>query len=874
MLPIEVDLLDELIMNNQINSSFEYLENEEVMYYVIKKRPNLISLLNNETKKKIARLLKLDYKLEDSVKKNLFMLLVEYYNNIPDNFIKLLDKEDYLSLASKNLKIYSLLYNKKHPYKDLEEELFYSLYENNYIFNPENPLSYAQKSSIVLLNTLKQNNMFIYYISYFSKEAVNDEVVKYLDESNLINNINIPVMYISPKIIILKLQRDLNFWYQLTSNCFTDEVIEYLEDKDLDQELLDLYFYTKKNYNDPVSSKFILMLLKKDIKNIKYVDKNNIDKSIYNYLNQIDYIYQKKHSDILLKDINIFKKFINNGGLDYIFNKDVFLNEEQIEIVYQKIINENINYHFIKNMYLLKSNLFNKLSTFYKIENPLNIKEKYLTGNLGSTLNILNKFFSRNDIEIIMREIINNNYYINMVGILDNIDIYKFKEIYDKLYNKESKFNNNFNFYFFIKVTEYFGNNLSLVKELNSMQISDNIINNLSLAINSNDYINGNDLINYQNIYKNRIVNSNLNVNEKIFKLLVNGNRNEVYTFLVSVIKPCELLYLQLEFENSSFEYKILDLYYKIVKLLEDVYLNDCDVNELYSDILKEYDCNSMFDLKIMKDNILKIYAMLYKRQGINKEKLISEGKYEKVNGSYIFDISEEDFVLFLHTENFNNNEDNYDNNSSKKSENKKNYICTCLISPYHHFLVSNEDTYIYNMDDINSLIAFGNKDIFINHTKTPLFVSTDSFTNPIDINFIYGKGYTQTEFDFLRYDNHNNKLKPAFKVADNIEEARKIAKQNPGMDIIIYDIKRIYEHQINKLNYLCQNISTLSYKELYTLISMFHAFQNNSLIFLNGERYKEEIIKRIDEMPLKEQIVLNDALIKYNFNIVNRIRK
>ena len=46
---------------------------------------------------------------------------------------------------------------------------------------------YAKKSSIVLLNTLKNGGLNLYYLNWFDKEAFNDEVVRYIDEKEMID---------------------------------------------------------------------------------------------------------------------------------------------------------------------------------------------------------------------------------------------------------------------------------------------------------------------------------------------------------------------------------------------------------------------------------------------------------------------------------------------------------------------------------------------------------------------------------------------------------------------------------------------------------------------------------------------------------------
>lgn len=860
-LPITEEEIKTLAHEGKINENFPYLDNADIMYIAIKEDFKLVKLIEYKTTNRVGLNLALDKTISKELKKEILYHLIDHCDSISDTLGSLIDDEEYYKkLASKSFYAYLNLCKIKHPFKKQEEILFWSLYEDKYTFNHNYIISYAKKSPKVLLNTLKDNKLNIYYISFFDEEAYNDEVVKYIENNIDLDEFNFPAMYRTSKIKMLKLKKDLSFLFLLSENEFVDEIIDYLQNSDFNVRMIDEYI--KKSNKTPEclsNSKFILMLLKKDLDNIKYFKGIEVSQELIDYLNQHNYLYREIDNPLLLKDMTIYINFINNGNVSFLLKKEISLNEQQIKLLIEKIIANNIDFSQIENIYLLKSDYFvNKLVDYYKLDNPYNLANKYLISNLGRSLVKLNIVFSNNDIQIIIREIVENNYHLNMLGILDNIDVFRLKNIYDRLYKKVNKFNTNFNFYFFLKVMEYFSNHLSLVKGLSNKEINDETIDNLLLIINNNDTIEYDMLVDYKNIYKKRLSEDKLDIDEKLYKLLVNGDRESVSVFLNDILNIPQLLYLQLEFSRDTLEYQLLESYIDIANLLKSIQSDSIDLSKLYDEIKNKFP-NPLFDLSVMKENILRLFARMYHNLGLNRDYLRQKGKCEVINGQEVFDITGEQFVIYLHTEDFNNQYDFTDSDIKEIGHNCNNYICTSYASELDFNVITRRGMMVYEMKNPSSLIDFGSRDIFIHHTKKPLFNSIPRYVNPCDMAFLSERGYTNTEFDYLRIDNINQPLLPSFLVAKTKEEA--IKKTLNGYDVIIFDKEK--HKEILRENYLilCENVSELNYKDLYRLISLSKRFELHETIV-------DKIVGRIKELPSKEQIILYDALKKYQVDV------
>lgn len=867
---MDIEEIRNLIKNNQINNDFPYLKDPNIMYQVIKENPALSSLIGYDIGPKIIRLFDNDTTINEDLKKVLFKKLIKFYDSIPFNYIDLIEtEEEYQELASNDIYTFIKLANRNHPYKEIEQKLFFDIYEDKYIYNPDYPLNYAKKSAKVLLNTIKKNPMNMYNISFFHVEAFTDEVLNYIEEKNLISYINNQMMNLNPKLATLKVRKNPNIIFTLHNGIINKEMINYLESIHFSSQNLEEYIQNSGKYPACIlNPDFILILVKEDLNNIKYFQGTELSSDLVNYLVKHNYIYQKKHNPILLQNDLIFQNFVNNSDIQFLLLEDINLNKEQRTILANKIINDNIDCSNIQNKYLFNDIEFNNiLSNSLKIDNPYNLESRYLLTSLGRSLPKLRLIFNDNDIKIIIRELIQNNYPINMLGILENIEISKFKILYDKLSNKENKFNDRFNFYYFIKVTEYFSNNLNLLKEINEKGINDLIVTNLALIINNKDIVNYEELNNYKEIYINRIDKLNISSKDKIYRLVVNANREEVERFLTRIIDVKKLLYLQLEFAKDSKEYQLLEIYLHIVELLEKVSTNSVNANNLYEEIKGKLGVNVLFDLKVMQENILKLYGKMYQNLGISKERLREKGKVEQINGNEIFHIDGEDFVFFVHTENFNNQDDFTALEDTKKATDYQNYLCTSFASEMFPYGLTSPETQVFDFSNINSLIAFGNKDIFIYPSKKPLFTCSNQFENPTDMAFIHGTGYTPTEFDFLRYDDQNIKLQPSYIVAQDEETAKKMASGSYyNESILVFNEKKHQEYLMNKFNYYCNNIEILNYKELYKLIAMASKMKLDDDIIVR-------ISTRINELNDKERIVLIDAMNKYHLEVKNNYK-
>lgn len=774
------------------------------------------------------------------------------------------NEEEYIELATKSFSEFFRLYKINHPYKEKEEEIFKKYYEDTYRFSydlDDGCVSYAKKSWKVLLDTLKNKNINIYYIDWFDKEAFNDEVIRYIEENDIIDKyIQENQILQIPELTILKIKKHRDFIFKLTPSNINDQIISYIRSINFKASEIDDYISTT-NLTPPclLSSRFVLYLLEENIDNIKYYKGDSPSDELIQYLIEHDYIYQSNHNKSLLNSDLMIEEIIRKVNIDIILENDVELNFHTFDALMFAIKIHHHDCKNIKNKYLLSNEIFAfRIAKYLNVPNPYNLEYRYLISNLGRSLEKLSTIFSDNDIQIIIREIIKNDYCINMLGIMDNIDLNKLKEIYDKLYKKESKFNNNFNFYFFIKIMSYFSNNLLLVKELNDYEINDFIIDNLSLVINTNEIVNLSELRNFIEVYKKRISSTDSEYREKIFKLLINKT-NDIKKLIDEIINIPQLIYLQLEFPNSSVEYKILESYIEVGNLLKIVLDSDIDDLEfIYSQLIEKIIPNSLFDFKIIRENILRLYSRVYFDMQVNINKLRKSCKYEIINGKEVFDITGEEFILFTHRNNFQLDDDftGYEMDENKNWQ-FKNYLCCEFASDLTYQNLNYNDLEFYSLDNPISLIAFGNRDIFIDYIQKPLITANDRFVNPYDMAYFQGKGYAKTEFDFLRIDNYNNKLSDKYIIVKNKEEALKLTESSTDKIILIFDK---FEHEkclINEMNEMIENIGILNYKKIYRLIVLLAKFSCNNYDL-------SSIQERINMLNEKEQFVLNDALSKY----------
>lgn len=145
-LQIDEEKIRELAHNHQIDSEFPYLDDPEIMYVAIRENYNLVSLLENRIIKRVISIFNSDKTISFEESQTFFDNLIDYYDQIPENYIKYIDSENYYrKLATKSLLSFAKLSKLNHPYKDTEKSLFYELYEDKYILNLDYPIDYAKK---------------------------------------------------------------------------------------------------------------------------------------------------------------------------------------------------------------------------------------------------------------------------------------------------------------------------------------------------------------------------------------------------------------------------------------------------------------------------------------------------------------------------------------------------------------------------------------------------------------------------------------------------------------------------------------------------------------------------------------------------------
>ena len=874
MLPIELEEIKQLVKKGKINSNFPYLDDPFIMYEVIKEDITLINLINDNVKKRMLFSFCNDLTSSLSKKKELLYELIDYFQG--DKFADLIDNEEYyIKLATKNTYAFVNLCNINHDYKEKELEIFTNLYEDEYSYNSEYPIVYAKASSKVLLNTLKKKSIGIYHLIWFSKEAFSQKVIDYIKENDMIDEILYPGdLYNITDLLVLKLKKHRDFIFELPDSLIDERIIQCLKEFHLTEYEIDKYIENNnKNPDCLKNEKFILYLLERDIENIKYFNGKEIKEELASYLNNKKYIFKENHNINLLSDSKIANRFIENvGNIDFILEHDVDLKDDSIEVLLEKIEGSSYKCLNMKNKYLLDNDYFlSRLINYLNINNPYNLENKYLISNLGRSLDKLSLIFSNNDIEIIKREIVENDYHIDMISVINNIDLFKLKNIYDELYKKENKFNNNFSFYFFIKIMDYLANHLTLVKELNENSITSQIIDNLALAINCSDDINYEELVNYKLVYKNKINSLNLSIEDKIYRLLINSNRGKSFiperdtidVFLEDIFNPYQLTYLQLEFSSDSNEYNLLENYIELSKLLYDVRnFNDEELMNVYNDLMEKFNPNTIFDTKVIRENLLRLQSRVYYKNRLNIDDLRKKGKCYIHNNCEIINITGENFILYTHDNEFHPIDDDftsYDLSDVLKTyDMRNNYICCELASELSYDKLTISKMIVYSLNNPTSLIAFGNRDIWIKHTIKPLIQTEDCFVNQYDMAFIKEKMHAYTEFDFLRVDDQNEKLLSSYKVVKNMSEAIIYINYGSTKKILIFDEEEHQKCLISEMKSLKENISNLNYKQLYRLIAL-------SAKFMCLECFIEEINIRISGLTEKEQFVLKDALNRYS---------
>ena len=832
------------------------------IYEKFKQSPDIYSSLTCTEKELINNCLLTDKELTKKEKQTYFLLIIKLGHLLPPNLISLIDSSTYyFEIASSNFYIYYLLTEVNHPYKNEEQQLFFKQYEKEYIYNIDYPIKYAKNSSIVLLNTLKHNPMAIYYVSFFNKAAYTEEIVGYIIQNNLSTIDSLPlnvkeILYQFPKVIYTLLERHkLNILYELSDNQLSEEVVTNIIHNKTKYNLQELVI-TKKEIT---SSNLMVIFLSLSFENIKYY-KNIPNDFLTDYLLKHNYIYQESDSLLLLKNNLILNNLIKKGNLDIIFKYDIKLNQEQISLIKERIKKDNYKVKVLTNHQLANNQEFlNFLIDYYNIKNnPLRLSKNKLITNMGRNISKFKDIFTNGELKIIIREIINNNYYLDLENILKVVTPSFYHDLYYKLAKLENKINKNFNFYTFIKITEYFQHNLDLLKSLSQNEIVDNILNNLSLAINQDQNITYEDLGNYQDYYLKKIEDSSLTKQDKIYKYLVNANTLEVFNFINKIGNIPRLTWLQLEFGKDSYEYNLLESYLNILDIIDKV--NKGIVTDL--EHFKDFLITSRFDLQVMQENILRLYALVYQRLNLDFAKLEKTNKIKIINGVRVLDLTGMDFCFFVHDDEFNSQYD-FTDSENKSGRKEYNYICTTCVNQYSYKELR-PDRDIYALTNPNSLLAFGNLDIYITQDKSPLInVSNNHFVNPYELSLSIDRlGYIVNEFDFLRVDDQNKKLESYLTFSSQIDD--KITSKQLVLTIDPIRHEQLIEEEFGNLK---NNLENLDYKSLYKFI-----FLSNR--YTIEEEYLDILYKRIKELSEKEKLVLFDALDKFQPNIMEKVRR
>ncbi len=787
-----------------------------------------------------------DKTLSIDKKKELLSYFIPYFERFPDKFIQLIDSEEYyLNLIKNNSKNYFKLCFVDHPYKELEERLFYD-YAPSYAINDEDlKIQYAKKSNIVLKNTLKKP-MWESLVNFFDKEAFDEETANYIIENDrwnlvLFNHQTKSILFSYPSVLKKLIEKDFLSLTELHDDYLSEEICESINlTKEQSKKL---YEYIKeRNFYKPAN---LCALLLKDYPDVLEFFKGEPTDYLIKCILKNNLHYNEKWPVSLLNDQRIIKDIILHSSIDCLFNNNILLDDNNLDLLIQSIEKHNYKVKVINNRYLLNNTkLINYLMNHYHINsNYFKVDNSKLISNVGRNLEKLRKIFSDNDLMIIKREIVDNNYFLDIETIINSISPNTFKYIYNSLYKMESRVSeNSFSFFFFIKFCEYFTNNSKLLKELEEHfdDIDEILLNNLSLALNHNSSITYHDLQNYESYYYQKVMHDDLDTKGKLLKYIFNANEQQAIFFRENITDLVRLTRLQLEFPKESYNYNFIDLYLSLVQLLDEI----LDGKIASCDNLPNFKLSSLYSLEVMRENILRLYGLYYYKKNLDEEKLASVGKVRILNGRKVLDITGEEFLFYMHSESFNSQYDFTYEDDPEREFKKKNYICTTVINELSFDILDNEKLSIYDMPNPNSLISFGNRDVAIYQTMAPLItVCSPYYTDSDEACLIStNKLYAKNEFDFLRFDNHNKPF---------------VSKYSP--DNLYLDKEKHVEILNNKYLSLCERIESLSYHDLNKLIVM-------SKVFGIDEETLDRLKEKISKLPKKEQIVLLDAFSKYAF--------
>ena len=363
----------ELAKNKKITKDFPYLNNLDLMFDVYMEYPELILLLDDDTKKKLASKFNFNSfnlkKNKDTKKlqESLYYLL-PYLDRFPNDYLYLINSEEYYKkLASINFSVYYMLYEVSHNFKSLEEKLFYELYEDSYIFNADYFIKYASTSSKVLLNSLKNTKLAWYYLYYFSKEAFSDDVIKYIletkkDDLASLDPNNLRRICEFPELVIAMVKSDPLVLYRLDDTMLSD----YLA-KDILYSRIDLQpFFNSIRFNTVIRSSYVMEILiaREGLSYLSHFEGIPTDDFAY-FLLMKGFHFQKGNKIELLASKRILKDLIENGDLDVVFKYDFEIPEELIEKLIERIKHDKYIIKEYNNKSIIKSRIFKNFKEEY-----------------------------------------------------------------------------------------------------------------------------------------------------------------------------------------------------------------------------------------------------------------------------------------------------------------------------------------------------------------------------------------------------------------------------------------------------------------------------------------------------------------------------
>lgn len=806
-----------------------------------------------------------------SLKEKILYDYIDRLDDIPPRAYMLLGNMGFtLELAKKNVHAFSIVL--MHIQNSLLEEVFKKYYENTYVYNEEDVIGYALNSPISLLLYLKSVPRSI---NKFTRIAYNDEVINYIIENKMFYLSNMTLLTNS-NFVIAFLKEDIDNFRYLTIYSFTDEVIDYLKS---------INYIPKEEYMKKVANiippAFIVYLLEINIKNVEYITTHlSIDDKVIACLISKNYVYQSGDYVGLLDYPEIIKNTLINKNDDSILRMDIALSIECENIIVDNIIDNNLEVGIITNSLLMKNErLIKYFEDKYKNEpNPYNLPLfKRITSAYRGLTDEFVKYFSKEVTDILVDQVILNDYYLDLAGMFKVISVKKYKEIYDWLFRSERKIIRTFDFYFFIKVADFFQDNLELLKELNDCEINDLIISNLSIAIYLKDKnLHLNDILHYDKLYKNKVSKTDLTDKDKICLYLTAGDALDVWNLSDAFLFLDDLIYLQTFYDEGSIESRYIDgciTFFITLKRLCDC--EDERTLRKFREILsKNYDTlRPEYRYDTIIDNLKDLYAKSFVRNKLDREKLAKEGRVETIDGVKIYHLEGVDFTLFSHRLDFNKNNkvaiqpfNSLFKDKELRDEQYANYVCTTYESCFSPYSMSLTDTALYEIDDDTNMIAFGNEDIFISHTERPLFTANSTYQNRFDLSyFFFDNGMTPTEVDFLRKKSDGSIKKPSFIVCGSDEDmpnCLKIAKEN-DIGIVRFDYDLNEQLLQETLGILRNNIENLDLDEMYKLIRLSVMKKSNKL---NVDEINT-ILKTIKKYNNKIQYLIISKLKRYGYS-------